>query len=191
MQNAHDLFRGGESKGITSVTPLSGQLDDEAHIREWGLMSNPDAADTTGMKEIAPWTRRLPYLASFRETLPRLAEPGGPDFDAAFTRMGELLGASATPLVVRIQVSEGEHVRSWQLNSGPAGCQVTPGDANGVADAEATADAQTWALIVGGALSPLEAFARGRLRLRGSMPVARNVARQLYGQDRQAGRSDA
>jgi len=54
-----------------------------------------------------------------------------------------------------------------------------------------------WALlgrsfvIVGGALSPLEAFARGRLRLRGSMPVARNVARQLYGQDRQARRSDA
>jgi hypothetical protein len=154
-------------------------------------MSNSDAAGATGMKDIAPWTRRLPYLASFRETLPRLAEPGQPDFDAAFTRLGDLLGASATPLTVRIQVSEGEHVRSWQLNSGPAGCQVTPGDTDGAADAEATADAQTWALIVGGTLSPLEAFARGRLRLRGSMPVARNVARQLYGQDRQARGSDA
>jgi putative sterol carrier protein len=68
---------------------------------------------------------------------------------------------------------------------------VTLGDTDGAADAEATADAQTWALIVGGTLSPLEAFARGRLRLRGSMPVARNVARQLYGQDRQARGSDA
>jgi hypothetical protein len=143
------------------------------------------------MKEIAPWTRRLPYLASFRETLPRLAEPGRPDFDAAFTRLGELLGASVTPLMVRIQVSEGEHVRSWQLNSGPTGCQVTPGGTDGAADAEATADEQTWALIVGGTLSPLEAFARGRLRLRGSMPVARTVARQLYGQDRQSRGSDA
>jgi hypothetical protein len=37
MRNAHDLFRGGESKGITSVTPLSGQLDDETHIGEWGI----------------------------------------------------------------------------------------------------------------------------------------------------------
>jgi len=153
-------------------------------------MTNPDAVGTTGMKEIAPWTRRLPYLASFRETLPRLVEPGRPDLDAAFTRLGELLGASATPLVVRIQVSEGEQVRSWQLNSGPTGCQVMPGGAD-PADAEATAGAQTWALILGGALSPLEAFARGQLRLRGSMPVARNVARQLYGSDRPARRSGA
>jgi putative sterol carrier protein len=85
---------------------------------------------------------------------------------------------------VRIQLGEGEdaEVRSWVLDAGPSGCRVTS-EATRSPDAEAIVDAETWRLIASGRMSPLEAFARGRMRVPGDMQTARRLARQFYRRD--------
>jgi len=144
-------------------------------------MSDRDETETAA--SIPQWVHRLPSLSDFYAPLPTLAEPTE-DLDATFVRVAELLGASSTPLAVRVQISDGEDadVRSWVLDTGPTGCQVTS-EATRPPDAEAILDTETWALIASGRMSPLEAFAQGRMRVRGDMQTARRIARQLYRRD--------
>ena len=53
-------------------------------------------------------------------------------------------------------------------------------DADREASTEAITDEETWALLTSGRLSPLEAFALGRMRVRGDLRAASRLARQLY-----------
>jgi putative sterol carrier protein len=128
------------------------------------------------------WARSLPFLSNFQTPLPRLAEPAAQDLDATLGLFGQLLGAPSEPLAVRIQISEGEQQRSWLLDAGPDGCRVTEDD-NRPPDVEAMLDAETWRLIANGEISPLEAFGRGRMRVRGDLRAARRLAGQLYRTD--------
>jgi putative sterol carrier protein len=141
-----------------------------------------ERGETEAGTSFPQWVQDLPFLSNFHTPLPRLAEPGAKDLDATFVRLGELLGAPEAPLAVRIQVSDGEHVRSWLLDAGPTGCRVTD-DTDGPPDVEAMLDAETWTLIASGAMSPLEAFSRGSMRARGDLRAARRLARQLYRTD--------
>lgn len=131
---------------------------------------------------IPRWVRRLPSLSHFHTPLPKLAESAAANSDATFVRLAELFGATPDPLAVRFQITDGEQTSVWVLDAGPAGCQVTD-DATRPVAAEAILEAGTWTLIADGRLSFLEAFARGRMRVRGDLRTARRVARQLYQQD--------
>jgi hypothetical protein len=146
------------------------------------VMSDRDETETTA--SIPQWVHRLPFLSDFYTPLPALAEPTVEDLDVTFDRLAELIGMTPTPMAVRVQLGEGEHadVRSWVLDAGPSGCRVTS-EATRPPDAEAILDAETWRLIASGGMSPLEAFARGRMRVRGSLQTARRLARQLYRRD--------
>ena len=143
-----------------------------------------DRAESEAAESMPRWVRSLPFLSAFHTPLPILGEPGEGDLDATFHRLGELLGAAAAPLVVRIQLAGTSGTRSWVLSSGPAGCEVTNDTAQPI-NAEVILDADTWMLIAGGRLSVLEAFAQGRMRARGDMRSAVRVAKQLYRQDAQ------
>jgi hypothetical protein len=128
---------------------------------------------------IARQVESSPLLADFHIPFPKLTDAGRPDSDAAFARLGELLGAVQEPLTVRFRVTDEGSGRSWLFDGGPDGCRVT-NDAATQPDVEVILDAETWNLIASGAMSPLEAFGRGRLRIRGDINLARRFVQQVH-----------
>lgn len=142
-------------------------------------MSNHNQTESAS---IPHWVRRMPSLSPFCAPLPGLAEAPEGDHGAAVGRLAEVLGAPEEPMSVRIQIINGDGARCWLLDAGPAGCQVTR-DADRDASTEAILDEETWALLASGRLSPLEAFALGRMRVRGDLRAAGRLARQLYRRD--------
>jgi hypothetical protein len=128
---------------------------------------------------IARQVESSPLLADFHIPFPKLADVGRQDSDAAFARLGELLGAVQEPLTVHFRVTDEGTGRSWLLDSGPDGCRVT-NDAPRQSDVEVILDSETWNLIASGAMSPLEAFGRGRLRIRGDINLARRFVQQVH-----------
>lgn len=135
-----------------------------------------DAEATTNFPQ---WVRDLPVLSGFQNRLPRLADAGAKDLDTTFSRLAELIGAPRSPLLMRIQLGDGDEVRTWLLDADFTGCRVTR-EADRPPDVEATLNVETWTLIATGGMSPLEAFARGRLQVGGSLRAARYLARHLY-----------
>ena len=141
-----------------------------------------ERGETEASRSFPQWVHDLPFLSSFHAPLPRLADTGTKDLDATLVRLGELLGTPKVALAIRIQISDGDQVWSWLLDAGPTGCRVAE-DTERPPDVEAMLDAETWSLIASGAMSPLEAFAHGRMRARGDLRAARRLARQLYGRN--------
>jgi putative sterol carrier protein len=141
-----------------------------------------DLDETGATTDFPQWVRDLPVLSGFQQRLQGLTEAGARDLDATFSRLGELIGASRSPLLIRIQLSDGDDVRTWLLDADFTGCRVT-GAADRPPDVEAILDVETWTLLASGEMSPLEAFGRGRLQVRGSMRAARYLARLLYRTD--------
>lgn len=127
--------------------------------------------------------RKLPFFSDFSTPLPRLAEPDSYDLDGTFARLAELIGAPQEPLSVRFRIADGHAVRSWTLRAGPEGRQVTTQESEPQPDLEFILDAETWKLIAEGTGSLLEAFGRGRMRVRGDIEVARRFAGQLQRAD--------
>jgi hypothetical protein len=118
---------------------------------------------------------RLPSLRDFSLPLAALVEPDAPDLNESFDRLGQRVGAAPEPLTVQFEVSD---ARSWYLDVGPTGCTVSE-QAHGSPDVEVILDSDAWRRIASGNMSPLEAFGRGQLRVRGDIAVARRFARLL------------
>ncbi|HEX2294102.1 MAG TPA: SCP2 sterol-binding domain-containing protein, partial [Actinomycetota bacterium] len=75
---------------------------------------------------------------------------------------------------------------SFVVHTGAEGSKVTS-EVVGRPDVEVIVSAETWNEIAAGAISPLEAFGRGLMRVRGDVNVAWKVARKLG--DKAAGSS--
>jgi len=159
---------GGTAHG--EVAPESGET-----------MSDRDATETAA--RILERIRRLPFFSDFSAPLPRLVEPDRYDLDGTFARLAELIGTPQEPLSVRFHIADGDAVRSWYLDAGPEGGQVTTEESARRPDVEFILDSETWKLIAEGTLSPLEAFGRGRMRVRGDIDVYRRFAGQLQRAD--------
>jgi putative sterol carrier protein len=95
---------------------------------------------------------------------------------AASTGCGELLGAPSEALRVTFHLTDGG--QDYCVEAGPDGSAVSAAP-SAPADVEVLVDDDTWALLADGALAPLEAFALGRMRVRGDINVARRFVRQL------------
>ncbi len=79
---------------------------------------------------------------------------------------------------MRFVIADAENVRSWVLTAGPDGCQVSAAGPRRP-DVEVILDAATWRLVAAGDMSLLEAFGRGRMRVRGDIDLARQLAQAL------------
>ena len=136
--------------------------------------------DETGVTaRIARQVEGSPLLADFHIPFPKLADVGRLDSDAAFARLGELLGAVQEPLTMHFRITDEGTGRSWLLDGGPEGCRVTNDPAR-QSDVEVILNAEAWNLIASGAMSPLEAFGRGRLRIRGDINLAHRFVQQVH-----------
>lgn len=140
-------------------------------------MSDRDATETAA--RTLERFRRLPFFSDFSAPLPRLSQPDGVDLDRTFTTLASVVGARQEALSVRFHITDGDAARSWSVDAGPEGGRVTAGEPAQPPGVELILDAETWQLIAEGTLSPLEAFGRGRMRVRGDIDVYRRFASRL------------
>jgi len=141
-----------------------------------------DRSETAAAKSLPHWIKELPVLSGYQSPVPALAG-ADTDLDAAFQRLGDLIGGSRSPMTLRIRLSDGRERRTWLLDADYNGCRVS-NEADRPSDLEATMHPDTWTLIARGELSPLDAFAQGRMNVRGSMRAARSLAHRLYRRDK-------
>lgn len=123
--------------------------------------------------------RELPQFAEAAVPLPVLAADGGRDPRAHLTRAAELFGRTSAPLSMAVRIGEGEQARPLFLDAGPDGTRLADQPAKQRLDLDVTTDADTWQELSAGRLTPLEAFAGGRMRLRGDVTTAMGVLRKL------------
>jgi putative sterol carrier protein len=124
-----------------------------------------DGADTE--------TAAAEFLSDFEVSLPRF---GGKDPEASFKRFAKLIGAAERPLSVVVHVADEDE--SHVFHAAARGCTVTDVVPES-SDLELILDASTWGEIASGELSLLEAFAHGRMRVRGDIDDARRLVEQL------------
>jgi hypothetical protein len=126
---------------------------------------------------LAERIRNAPFLADFAVPLPNLADAdAGPG--PALARLGELLGGIEEPLLICFRIISGDDERPWFVDAGPAGSQVTR-EAGRPPDVEAIVGSDSWTLLATGAISPLELFGTGRMRVRGDLRQGRRFVRKL------------
>jgi putative sterol carrier protein len=115
------------------------------------------------------------FLSDFEVSLPRF---GGKDLQASFKRFAKLIGAPERPLSVVIHVADEGESQPGVFHAAASGCKVTDVVPES-SDLELILDASTWSEISSGELSLLEAFAHGRMRVRGDVDDARRLVQQL------------
>jgi hypothetical protein len=131
------------------------------------------------IEEALERARAEPVLGDFAVPLPKLARAGSTGIGASFEELAKVIGVSKETTTVTFRVTEPRKVHVWSLSSGPSGSRVTTGDPQ-PPDLEVLLDAETWKQIAAGALSPLEAFGRGKMRIRGDLNLARRIVRRIH-----------
>jgi hypothetical protein len=131
--------------------------------------------DEIGIRpELAERLRGHPVLGDFLSPFPRLTDSAEDDLGRTVDRLGELVGGSD----VRGRVHFGGAVRSWSLELGPDACKVSAHRTHRP-DLEVLVAEETWRRLADGTLSPLEAFGRGDMRVRGDIALASRFVRLL------------
>lgn len=138
----------------------------------------PEAKPLT-RKEIADQFAGDPLLADFL-AVPKRLDRGKADLATTFERMAAAVGKGDRAALIRFAIRDGSATRVWSLVMTADGCKVSKAK-HARSDLEILTDAATWSSIAGGELSPLEAFGRGKMRVRGDIALARHVVRKLRG----------
>ena len=133
-----------------------------------------DGADTEMDDRSAEPVAAAQFLSEFEVSLP----PLGGDLEASFSRLADLIGAPETPLSIVIHIADESEPRSRAIHAAASGCKMTDVVPESP-DVELILDAPTWRAIASGELSLVEAFARGRMRVRGDIDDARRLVQQL------------
>ncbi len=108
-----------------------------------------------------------------------LVEPAKRDLGATCHRLAELLADAGEQGTVQLNVREGEaeHVYSFELGQKQAVNRAVAGPRPPTL--QIVTAAETWWPIAEGRLSPLEAFAQGKLRVRGDTALGTRLVRKL------------
>lgn len=135
----------------------------------------PEGQSLTGGK-IAERLEGDPLLKDFLTPFPNLLQTD--DIAGSFQRMAESLGKTNFRGPIQFSIREGGKQRRWCLVSAGGGCRVSE-DQVERPRLEILTDADSWMEVAKGKLSPLEAFALGKMRVRGDIKLARLLARRL------------
>ena len=104
-------------------------------------------------------------MATYRRLRP-LTAPRDEDLDGTFQRLAEQLRDSGQQGTLQCTILGSGEPRRWVLNLSGRECRVQT-EPVAVPNLEIITDATTWWAIAAGTLSPLDAFAQGRLRVLG------------------------
>jgi len=100
------------------------------------------------------------------------------DVGETFERLAELLKQSAETGSIQFRIVDKDQPRYWNLRLDAQGCTVHLDKVN-KPSLEIITKVETWLQIAGGKLSPLIAFARGKMRVRGDEKLGKRLLRQL------------
>ena len=117
-------------------------------------------------------------FSDFLEPFPNLLGGRRSGLDASFKRIAQAMSKSKRHAAVQFTIATRSKPRHWCVLLHPKGAEVSDG-AIEQPSLEIITDTECWTQIASGSLSPLEAFGQGRLRVRGSIELARSIARQL------------
>lgn len=107
-----------------------------------------------------------------------LNEPSLREFERAFERLGELLEKSGERGRLQFQIRSAEARRYWSFELAAEGCRLRAEPVE-KPDVEIITQAETWWQIADGTLSPVEAFGRGKMRIRGDLELAKRLYKKL------------
>jgi putative sterol carrier protein len=100
------------------------------------------------------------------------------DVEGTFARMAELLKDSPDNGSIQFRIVDKDQPRYWNLRLDAQGCTVHVDRVN-KPDLEIITQAETWLQMAGGRLSPLVAFARRKMRIRGDEKLGKRLLKQL------------
>lgn len=100
------------------------------------------------------------------------------DVGETFERLAEMLKQSADNGSIQFRIVDKDQPRHWNLRLDAQGCSVRAEKVN-KPDLEIITQAETWLQIAGGKLSPLIAFARRKMRIRGDEKLGKRLLKQL------------
>jgi len=100
------------------------------------------------------------------------------DVGETFERLSELLKQSADTGCVQFRIVDKDQPRYWNLSLGREGCFVRAEKVD-KPNLEIITKVETWLQMAGGRLSPLVAFARGKMRIRGDEKLGKRLLKQL------------
>jgi len=100
------------------------------------------------------------------------------DVEGTFERLAELLKDSPDNGSIQFRIVDKDQPRYWNLRLEAQGCSVHV-DRLDKPDLEIITQAETWLQIAGGKLSPLIAFARHKMRIRGDEKLGKRLLKQL------------
>ena len=112
-------------------------------------------------------------------TIPLKVSAGSDDLARSFDEVCRLLGSATDAFTLTFRVDDASNERTWSLEAGPDGCRVTDHQES-APDLEIFVDSQTCKQLLSGSIVPLEAFGRGRMRVRGDVRLARRIVRRLH-----------
>ena len=136
-----------------------------------------------------------PLLEDFVAPFPDLLAKAGGDLEASFVQVARLMGRGRRAAFIRFTIGPAGGaapdtgpgaVRRFHLGVPTQACTVLA-DEVGRADLEILTTADVWASIAAGRVSPLAAFGTGKLRVRGDIGLARQMARRLRSHGAQDG----
>lgn len=135
-----------------------------------------EPADAATAKTALARMHDVPFLGDFARPFPRLGADGTA-LRPTFEQFGRHLGKPGKRVVVLFRLTGERGDETVAVTAGPDGSSVDAGaDAP---DLEVLLTEDTWRQIAGGRLSPLEAFGRGRLRVRGPIRTAHALVARL------------
>jgi putative sterol carrier protein len=100
------------------------------------------------------------------------------DVGETFERLSELLKDSPDNGSIQFRIVDKDQPRYWNLRLDGQDCSVHL-DRVDKPDLEIITMAETWLQIAGGKLSPLVAFARHKMRIRGDEKLGKRLLKQL------------
>lgn len=129
---------------------------------------------------IAKAFEHSPLFSEFIEPFPNLLGKRGAALGGSFKRIAQAMSKSKSKRTASIQftIQAGQRARQWCVNLSPKGADVSEGAVERP-HLEIIADTECWTQVASGELAPLEAFGRGRMRVRGSVELARVLVRSL------------
>lgn len=116
-------------------------------------------------------------LADFASPFPNLLGKERGEIARSFEKLAGALARSDRKGAIQFTIREGRKTRRWCLTLTPGDCHVAEAEV-GHPDLEILTDAEMWAEIASGEISPLEAFGSGRVRVRGDIELARVLAKR-------------
>lgn len=134
------------------------------------MAEGQDTVDLEGIRDdpfLAPFTRPFKDLGRDEK------DPG-----SGFRAIAAALDDVRENGLIQVTLRMGRKRQHWCLALTPSGCEVSEGHSE-QPDLEILTDGDTWSKLTRGELSPLAAFVAGRVRVLGSVDLARAMVTRL------------